>query len=176
MNARLDPRWLAPVALFASATSRAEVYFDLAQVQAALFPNQTLQAQAISLDAAQIDVIEKAAKTAVPSPRLKVWRASGGGWMFVDQVIGKHEFITYALALDADGTVRQIEIMEYRESYGSEVRNGRWRQQFAGKKAGDAVAIDEDIRNISGATLSCTHLTDGVRRLLATYAAVLAHA
>lgn len=175
MNARLDPRWLAPIALFASATSRAEVYFDLAQVQAALFPSETLQARAISLDAAQIDTIEKAAHTVVPSPHLKVWRASGGGWMFVDQVIGKHEFITYALALDADGTVRQVEIMEYRESYGGEVRNGRWRRQFAGKKAGDAVAIDDDIRNISGATLSCTHLTDGVRRLLATYATVLAH-
>ncbi len=175
MNARFDPRWLAPVALFASATSRAEVYFDLAQVQAALFPNETLEAQAVALDAAQIRAIEKAAQTDVPSPNLKVWRASGGGWMFVDQVVGKHEFITYALALEADGTVRQVEIMEYRESYGGEVRNGRWRSQFAGKKSGDAVAIDEDIRNISGATLSCTHLTDGVRRLLATYATVLAH-
>jgi hypothetical protein len=150
MNPRFDPLWLAPIALFASAAARAEVYFDLGQVQAALFPNQMLD--------------------------LKVWRAPGGGWMFVDQVIGKHEFITYAVALEPDGTVRQVEIMEYRESYGGEVRNGRWRKQFAGKKAGDALAIDEDIRNISGATLSCTHLTDGVRRLLATYATVLSDA
>lgn len=176
MTARFDPRWLAPIALFASAASRAEVYFDLAQVQAALFPNQALEARAIALDAAQIEAIEKASGTRVPSPHLKVWRASGGGWLFVDQVIGKHEFITYALALEADGAVRQVEIMEYRESYGGEVRNGRWRQQFAGKKAGDSIAIDDDIRNISGATLSCTHVTDGVRRLLATYATVLADA
>ena len=176
MNSRFDPRWLAPIALFASAPSRAEVYFDLPQVQAALFPDQTLEARPIALDAAQIEAIERASGTRVPSPHLKVWRASGGGWLFVDQVIGKHEFITYALALEADGAVRQVEIMEYRESYGGEVRNSRWRKQFAGKKPGDSVAIDDDIRNISGATLSCTHVTDGVRRLLATYAAVLARA
>jgi hypothetical protein len=176
MNARFDPLWLAPIALFASATAPAEVYFDLGQVQAALFPNETLEPRSIALDAAQIDAIEKASGTRVPSPNLKVWRAPSGGWMFVDQVIGKHEFITYAVALEADGTVRQVEIMEYRESYGGEVRNGRWRKQFAGKKAGDALAIDDDIRNISGATLSCMHLTDGVRRLLATYATVLSDA
>ena len=33
--------------------------------------------------------------------------------------------------------------------------------------------LDEDIQNISGATLSCRHLTDGVKRLLALYDLVL---
>ena len=33
--------------------------------------------------------------------------------------------------------------------------------------------IDKDIENISGATLSCVHLTDGVRRILHTYDLVL---
>jgi hypothetical protein len=28
-----------------------------------------------------------------------------------DEVVGKHEFITWALALNADGSVRQIEIL-----------------------------------------------------------------
>ncbi len=34
--------------------------------------------------------------------------------------------------------------------------------------------LTEDIQNISGATLSSKHITDGVRRLLATYELVLA--
>ncbi len=34
--------------------------------------------------------------------------------------------------------------------------------------------LTEDIQNISGATLSSKHITDGVRRLLATYDLVLA--
>jgi len=33
--------------------------------------------------------------------------------------------------------------------------------------------LDEDIKNLSGATLSCQHLVDGVRRVLATHAAAL---
>ena len=92
----------------------------------------------------------------------------------LDQVIGKHEIINYAVALDAAGAVRQLEILDYHESYGGEVHLPAWRRQFVGKKHGAPVEIDKDIKNISGATLSCTHVTEGVRRLLSTYALVLA--
>jgi len=44
----------------------------------------------------------------------QVWRVSGGGWFIVDEAVGKHEFITYAAGLTADGSVKQIEIMDYR--------------------------------------------------------------
>ena len=49
-----------------------------------------------------------------------------------------------------------------------------WRGQFIGRRHGDAVAIGKDIQNISGATLSSTHVTEGIRRLLAIYAIALA--
>ena len=99
----------------------------------------------------------------------RVWRVSGGGFFIVDEVVGKHEFITYAAGLNADGSLRQIEILDYRESYGYEVRTPAWRRQFVGKRAGDRLKLDDDIKNISGATLSCRHITDGVKRLLAFY-------
>jgi Na+-transporting NADH:ubiquinone oxidoreductase subunit NqrC len=91
-------------------------------------------------------------------------------------VIGKHEFITYALALTPDGTIRGIEILDYRETYGGEIRNPNWRRQFVGKRSGSRLRLDEDIKNISGATLSSRHVTDGVRRLLAIYQLLLASA
>jgi Na+-transporting NADH:ubiquinone oxidoreductase subunit NqrC len=47
------------------------------------------------------------------------------------------------------------------------VRYAQWRDQFAGKTLADRLELDADIRNISGATLSCRHLTEGLRRLLA---------
>lgn len=165
---------LAPAALVAAAPCQAEVYFNLEQVQRALFPDQTLDSRALTLDKAQIKAIEKAAGVRVREPRVQAWQASGGGWLMVDRVLGKHEFIAYAVALDPQGAVERIEIMEYRETYGAEVRDPRWRAQFAGKKAGSTLKIDEDIQNVSGATLSCVHLTEGVRRLLATHATVLA--
>ena len=108
---------------------------------------------------------------------LPAWRVEAGGklagWFLLDEVYGKHEFITYAVALDATGTVRGIEIMDYRETHGGEVRNAKWRAQFTGKRAGAPLRLDEDIQNISGATLSCKHIGDGVKRLLATYETVL---
>jgi Na+-transporting NADH:ubiquinone oxidoreductase subunit NqrC len=60
----------------------------------------------------------------------------------------------------------------YRESYGEQVRNPAWRAQFTGKRHGATLALTKDIKNISGATLSSSHITDGVKRLLATYALV----
>jgi Na+-transporting NADH:ubiquinone oxidoreductase subunit NqrC len=79
------------------------------------------------------------------------------------------------VALDPAGTVRDVEILDYREAYGGQVRDPRWRQQFIGKRAGQSLKLGSDIKNISGATLSSKHVTDGVRRLLATYQLVLAH-
>ena len=95
------------------------------------------------------------------------------GWLIVDQVIGKSEAITYALALDSAGAVVSLEVLEYRESHGGEVRMPAWRKQFVGKTAGDAAELNREIKIISGATLSCRHLTEGVQRLLKWYQAVL---
>jgi Na+-transporting NADH:ubiquinone oxidoreductase subunit NqrC len=63
--------------------------------------------------------------------------------------------------------------MEYRESYGYEVRDAKWRAQFTGKTARAPLRLDQDIKNISGATLSSRHVTEGVRRVLAFYEAAL---
>jgi Na+-transporting NADH:ubiquinone oxidoreductase subunit NqrC len=69
--------------------------------------------------------------------------------------------------------VKGIEILEYREAYGGQIRDANWRRQFAGKQAGTRLRLDKEIRNVSGATLSCKHITDGINRLLATYETVL---
>ncbi|WP_340679248.1 FMN-binding protein [Paraglaciecola sp.] len=96
------------------------------------------------------------------------------GWFFVDNVIGKHEFITYALAIDTAGKVLGVEILSYRETHGGQVRNPQWRINFVGKTVEDRFKLNNDIPNISGATLSCRNVTDGVKRLLAIHQLVLA--
>jgi Na+-translocating ferredoxin:NAD+ oxidoreductase RnfG subunit len=85
----------------------------------------------------------------------------------VDDVVGKFERITYAVGIGAEGAVRGVEILSYRESHGHEVRLPAWRRQFVGKTASSPLRLGEDIANISGATLSCRHVTDGVRRIVA---------
>lgn len=159
---------LVPLALAVCAPAHALVYLDIAQAQKLMFGDEVLNPLPLVLTQAQVAAIEKDSGVKVATPVLRVWRARDG-WFLADAVIGKHDLISYAVALDNDGRVRQVEILEYRESYGGEVRNAAWRAQFKGKHHGDAIHVGQDIQNISGATLSSTHLTDGVRRLLATW-------
>ena len=93
--------------------------------------------------------------------------------MFVDEVIGRENLITYAIGIDADGALRNLEIMSYRESHGGEVRNPGWRAQFDHRDSLDQLRFRTDIKNISGATLSSEHVTQGVRWLLALWQATL---
>lgn len=157
------------------APGQATIYLTPEQAQAQMYPRQALKPDFRTLGADQIAAIRQASGQAPLSKQLRAWRAADGGWFIVDEVLGKHEFITYALALDAAGAVRDVEILDYREAYGGQVRDPRWRQQFVGKTAGDALKLGGDVKNISGATLSSKHVTDGVRRLLATYRVVLAN-
>ena len=156
------------------APAQATTYLTVEQAQAVLFPGATLTEDTRTLTKEQVRAIERDSGVNVLTPRLRVWRVSTGGWFIVDEVVGKHEFITYALGLDADGAVSGVEILDYREAYGDQIRIPAWRAQFQGKRHGARLKLTDDIKNISGATLSCRHITDGVKRLLATHAIVLA--
>lgn len=163
--------WL-PVAAI-STSVYATTYFNIEQAQQAMFAGQKLTPVFVTLSDEQARQIAKMSDVGVRQKEIRAWKVESGGWFIVDEVIGKHETITYAVGLNADGSVKQIEIMEYRESYGYQVRNPEWRKQFVGKSAAAPLKLDEDIRNISGATLSCRHVTDGIKRVLATYAIAL---
>jgi hypothetical protein len=162
---------LMPLAPFVApgGPAYATVYLSVEQAQALMFPGATLQPDARTLTNEQAKAIEHASGVNVRSKQLKLWRASTGGWFIVDEVVGKHEFIPFALGLDDAGAVKAIEILEYREAYGGEIRAPEWRKQFLGKQPGSRLQLNKSVRNISGATLSCKHITDGVNRLLATY-------
>jgi Na+-translocating ferredoxin:NAD+ oxidoreductase RnfG subunit len=173
-------RSLAPAAIIlaASPSCYAVQYLSVEQAQALIFPDAREFVRAdVTLSAEQRKAIEVQSGVKVRVGEQRVWQARAAGrllgWHIVDEVYGKHEFITYAVGLNADGSVRQIEVMDYRESYGYEIRNPAWRRQFAGKQAGDKLKLDEDIKNISGATLSCRHVAEGVKRLLSLYEVAL---
>jgi Na+-translocating ferredoxin:NAD+ oxidoreductase RnfG subunit len=147
----------------------ASVFLTVQQAQQQMFGQAAMQQVMLSLKEDQQKILKKASGIYHPFTANQVYKVAGGGWFVVDQVLGKHEMITYAVGLHADGSVKQIEILEYRETYGGEVRNPNWRSQFIGKTAADPLKLNQDIKNISGATLSSRHLTDGVKRILALH-------
>ena len=161
---------LTPAAILGSAVAgHGVVYFDVAGAQKAIFPGKSMTPADVKLTDEQRKAIEQQSGVRVRSADQRVWRVAGGGWFIVDEVVGKHEFITYAVGLNASGAVHGIEIMDYRETYGGEVRNPKWRAQFTGKTKAAPLQLDKDIQNISGATLSSRHITEGVKRLLALH-------
>lgn len=169
---RWEPLIAAPLAVISTA-SWGTVYFSTEQAQQALFPGGKFTQVALSLTPAQRDALRARSGVYEPFRENRVWSVEGRGFFIIDQVVGKHEMITYAVGLNLDGSVKQIEILEYQETYGSEVRNVAWRQQFVGKTSASPLKLNQDIANISGATLSSKHITDGVRRVLAVYDMVL---
>lgn len=172
---------LLPAAVaFAPAPASATVYLTIQAAQQAMFPGARFVEYNLAFTPEQRKTIAKASGVGSFDKVQRVWDVRSGngraGWFIVDRVLGKHEMITYAVALTSDGSVKRIEILEYRETYGGEIRNPAWRQQFVGKRSGSALQLGKDIRNISGATLSSRHVTDGVRRLLVTYQLLLRNA
>lgn len=152
---------------------QAKIYVSVEQAQQLLFPSKTFTLTPFVISEDYQDQMRKASSVRQPFVGNRIWRTNDGGWVIVDQVVGKHEMITYALGIKADGSVQGVEIMEYVESYGYEVADMKWRKQFEGKKTTDNLKLNADIQNISGATLSCKHLTDGVKRLLVFHALAL---
>jgi Na+-translocating ferredoxin:NAD+ oxidoreductase RnfG subunit len=147
-------KWSAPAAAVVSISSSAHAvqYLSVSEAQKLAFPSAT---------------------QFVEQQPGRVWKAEAGGktiGLFVfDRVIGKHLYIDYAVSLDPAGRVHRVDILQYRESYGGEVRQASWLAQFVGKTAGSPLAVDNDIRNISGATLSSHHVTEGVKKILGLY-------
>lgn len=171
-----------PVAVISSAAmvsnAHSEDFLTVQQAQQVLFPHATVFLDsAISLTDAQRDDIKKIAGVRQRQNVQKAWRAEKNGelvgWFMVDEVIGKHDFITYAVAMTSEGKVLGIEILSYRETHGGQVRQPQWRNHFVGKTLQDTFKLGQDIPNISGATLSCRNVTDGVKRLLAIHQVVL---
>ena len=156
----------------------AERYLTADEAQKLCFPQaDRFEERVHQFTAEQKKAIEKQAGSPVRLRGQRYWIAHQGtnilGVVVADHVLGKHEIIDYAVAIAPDGQVLQIEILEYRESHGYEIRGAKWRGQFKGKTTKDKFRLNGDIYNISGATISCRSVTDGIKRVLATFELVL---
>ena len=159
-------------ALFAVAPVYATDYLSIEQAQRIIFPtgDEIFVEQDIALSAQQRKQIKKQAGVRQRAKVQPAWQVlqngKSAGWFLTDEVIGKHEFITYAVGISNSGEVIGVEVLSYRETHGGEVREKSWRDHFKGKHLGDPFKLDVDVPNISGATLSSRNLLDGVKRLL----------
>src|ERR1700687_5561731 len=161
----------AAVCVLAPASAFAVDYLSADQAAKLMFPDaERFDVREIRLDTPQMLQLDAQGVHARPARWLVRVAQRGGvalGFVVVDEVIGKFELITYAVGIGLDGAVKQVEVLSYRESHGHEIRMAAWRKQFVGKTSASPMHVGEDIANISGATLSCSHVSEGVKRVVA---------
>ncbi len=150
---------------------QAEVYLNEKGVLEVLFPKVEMKKIKIELKQEEVHEIEKNSEVKVSNNRFYLYKNDKKGYhVYIDQVLGKHEYIIYAIGIKKDGKVSGIEILEYREAYGYEITRPEWRSLFVGKDKNSNMTLGKEISNISGATLSCSHVIKGVKRILQTHA------
>jgi hypothetical protein len=105
-----------------------------------------------------LEVHGPAADARAPRPLL--------GYVFLLDVLGQSQPISFAVAVKPEGTLQDIQVMVYREPHGDEVRERRFRAQFAGKKRGDPLVVGKDVDAITGATISSNSAAYAARKAL----------
>lgn len=165
---------IGAAALWPVAPAGATVYLATEAALRTVSPRaESFEPVSITLSGEQKSAVEKVAGAQAGHGQLRAWRARTAGqtvgYVFIDEVIGREDFITYAVGIDAAGKLSPVEILEYRESHGGEIRNKRWLAQFNGRSSLQQLRFGTDIKNIAGATLSSEHVTAGVRRILAIW-------
>ena len=152
-------------AIYAAALPPAAVAVEYQTIQAAqqkLVPGATLTPADFSLTPEQRSLLKESYKVPVMRLGVKAWRVSTGGWLFLDQVYGRDDIVTY------DNTLKGLEVLVCADGY-CDIFTREWRAKLVGQTAGRWMPEDV-VPMLSGATLSCTHIAEGVKRLLAVHA------
>jgi hypothetical protein len=160
------------VGLLLPGAARAQaVYWTTRDVLADFFhSSDKVTFRKFDLDAGQRARLEARLGYPLPKGSYTVFVASThdrvDGYAVIDEELGQHLPITFAVKVSPAGAVERQEIVAYREARGDEVRDGRFRAQFVGKTARDALRPGDDVVVISGATISSRAMATGVRRAL----------
>jgi hypothetical protein len=160
---------LVPAALvLASGTAAALNFQTLESGQARIFPGARFAPVDFTLTDAQVEALRKVYGVPVKHRQIKAWRVSTGGWLFLDQVFGLDDTISYLVGISPQATVVGVEILVCVQGF-CDIATPEWKSQFVGRREGKWVPQSE-IRNISGSTLSAMHVAEGVKKTLAIHA------
>jgi Na+-translocating ferredoxin:NAD+ oxidoreductase RnfG subunit len=146
-----------------------QTYLREADAARAIFPESTASTRkSLDLSDAEVAALSKALGRRVDArsyPYLEAKNERGLlGFIFILDVIGESQPITFAVGVTADGALADVQVMVYREPQGEAISEKRFRKQFVGKRAKDPITLDKDIDAISGATISSRSATFAARK------------
>jgi len=88
-------------------------------------------------------------------------------YALIDVVPGKWGPITYVIGITPEGKVKDLAVMNYLEKRGRPVKERRFLDQFVTKCLSDPLKLRNDIKGISGATISSRGMVNGIKKALA---------
>ena len=139
-----------------------------------LYPNNTdIRMHILKLDKQMKKKVENTVKQKFYKDKLYYWTITEGdstkAYAFLDNVIGKSMPITFMVILNIDGEIENVNVIKYREAYGSEVGSKSWLQQFINFNNNSDYNIGKDIDGISGATISVKSISKGMKKITTLY-------
>lgn len=173
VNSHRNALWLTTAAALAASAvpTSAEVYLTESQALGVILGGKAIvRREQKTLDPALRKKLEQESNLRFPEDSYTFFIATQDGqpskYALVLNEIGKTEPIAFMVGMSLEGKVTEVVIMEFRENRGWEVKEKRFLNQFRGKTVRNAIRVDEDIINYTGATLSSKAIARGVKRAL----------
>ena len=159
--------------LFIPSILCAQVYLTQEEALKLYFPGSVAaERKSVFLTNDQVKKIQEKSKAKVESKIVTyyVGKDSSGkpGYAFFETHIVRTMPATYVVVLNADTSIRAIEILAFYEPE-DYLPSKKWLTQFTNKNPRSDLWLKRGIHNMVGATLSAQALSDGVRRILATF-------
>ena len=138
---------------------------------AAVYPGAAVAAERVFLTRAQRTAIGELAGVDVESGLVARYVATKDGAVvgraYVDTHVVRTKRESLLISLNADGTVKRIDVTAFLEPI-EYLPSARWLEQYDDRPLNDDLAVRRAIRAIAGATLTGLATNTAVRRVLAT--------
>ena len=148
----------------------AEVLLTEKAALARAFPGQAVDRQTVYLKPEQVTLVEKAARSKLPSAVVTVFVARSGEKVTGRAVLDTHIVRTMPESLltviEPDGRLRMALVLQFGEPPDYLPREG-WLKTLEGKPLDDQLWPGRGVRRVTGATLTVQALTEALRRSLA---------
>lgn len=163
----LAAAWLIICSSLASAQ---QAVITREEALASVFPGAEILSGRLYLDSSQVDRIKELSGEDVPSRIVAryIARRDGAvvGRAYIDTHVIRTKKESLLISLEADGTVRRIDVTAFLEppEYMAQVQ---WRRQYYERPLSRGLQVGRSIRPIAGATLTARAINSAVRRVLA---------
>ncbi len=164
--------WPALLSLTPGLSANGKVYMTRSQALSRAFPSATsfLERRHV-LTKKEKSSLEKKLQRKLSERGYLTWLALDGkgkplGFVVMTAEVGRTEPFFLMLAMDCNGKLLHIDVLEYREPRGSEVRHQSFLRRFKGVELANAAKKLRKVPVIPGATLSCHSVNRAVKKSL----------